>query len=181
MRKTASTLWHKPKWAFFFKLVRNAEIWRQIHLKLLPQTGRQAELYPPYHVLPLPESCTAPWCGLYAAGNPNNKMSCTIVDVLQHFYFHNNNYNNYMLASAWRIPPLGTFLRQWCALILVFHRLPSGSETGRLGSDRADPLPSVGPTVAEQSELQGGKRDCLLFNKPDALNIWQTSGGEDDT
>ncbi len=53
------------------------------------------------------------------------------------------------------VPPWRTSLRQWCALILVSHYLPSGSETGRLCSDQVELLQSVGPTAAEESELQG--------------------------
>lgn len=62
------------------------------------------------------------------------------------------------------VPPLGTFLHQWCAPILLSQHLPSGSETGRLDTHQADLLPSVGPTAAEQSELHGDKRDGLLRN-----------------
>lgn len=62
------------------------------------------------------------------------------------------------------VPPWGTFLHQWCALILASPYPPSGSETGPLGTDQAGPLLSDEPTVEGQSGLHKEKRGGLLMH-----------------
>lgn len=60
------------------------------------------------------------------------------------------------------VPPWGTFLRQWCALILVSPYPPSGSETGPLGTDQAGLLRSAEPIAGGQSGLHKEERGGLL-------------------